>query len=47
MAFLDETTEQEVEKNKAIRGCSHSTIGLSTGIPMEELGQGLKEFETP
>jgi hypothetical protein len=28
-------------------GCSQPTIGLSTGTPMEELGEGLKELKGP
>jgi hypothetical protein len=28
-------------------GCSKPTIGLRTGTPMEELGEGLKELMGP
>ena len=28
-------------------GCSKPTIGLSTGTPMEKLGEGLKELKGP
>jgi hypothetical protein len=31
--------------NTEANGCSQSTIGLSTGSPMEELEKGLKELK--
>jgi hypothetical protein len=47
---MDVYREVLSEPDKYRRGCMQPTIRLSTGIPMEELGEGLKElkgFATP